>query len=92
MKQLASKDISDIEGNGHLACKVLRVDESLLLVIVLNRFLVHEFVSWLYPKQEQATEQQSITVQCTSNMLQDMVWKARYDVQCIWVLRKGKED
>ena len=32
--------------------KVLRVVESLLLVCVLNRFLVHVLVSQLYPKQE----------------------------------------
>ena len=31
-------------------------------------------------------------VQCASNMMQDMAWNARYDVQCIWVLRKGKDD
>ena len=35
-----------------LACKVLRVVESLILVSVLNRFLVHELVSRLYPQQE----------------------------------------
>ena len=40
----------------------------------------------------QATEQQSIAVQCTSNMMQDMAWNARYVVQCIWVLRMGKDD
>ena len=25
-------------------------------------------------------------------MMQDMAWDARYDVQCIWVLQKGKDD
>ena len=39
-------------GYGHLACKVLRVVEGLILVRVLNRFLMHVLVSWLYPKQE----------------------------------------
>ena len=38
-------------GGGHLACKVLRVVESLILVSVLNRFLVHVLISRLYPKQ-----------------------------------------
>ena len=37
-------------------------------------------------------EQQSITVQCTSNMMQYMAWYARYDIQCICVLRKGKDE
>ena len=49
---LASKDRSDIRGNDYLACKVLRVVESLLLVNVLDRFLINELVSRLYPKQE----------------------------------------
>ena len=53
--------IEVISRGGHLACKVLRVVESLILVSVLNRFLVHELVSRLYPRQEQATEPQSIT-------------------------------
>ncbi len=39
-------------GYGHLACKVLRVVKSLILVSILNRFLVHELVSRLYPRQE----------------------------------------
>ena len=37
---------------GHLARKVLRVVESLIPVSVLNRFLIHELVSRLYPTQE----------------------------------------
>ena len=44
--------IEVISRDGHLACKVLRVVESLILVSVLNRFLVHVLVSRLYPKQE----------------------------------------
>ena len=47
---------------GHLACKILRVVESLILVSVLDRFLVHELVSWLYPRQKhKKTEPQSTT-------------------------------
>ena len=37
-------------------------------------------------------EQQSITVQCTSNMMQYMAWYARHDMQCICMLQKGKND
>ena len=44
--------IEVISRSGHLACKVLSVVESLILVSVLNRFLVHVLVSRLYPKQE----------------------------------------
>ena len=36
--------------------------------------------------------QQWITVQCTSNMMQNMAWYARHDMQCICVPRKGKND
>ena len=43
--------IEVISRGGHLACKVLRVVESLILVSVLNRFLVHVLVSGLYPRQ-----------------------------------------
>ena len=69
--------IEVISRGGHLACKVLRVVESLILVSVLNRFLVHELVSWLYPRQEhKQTEPQSTTRKCTSNMMQNM-----YDMQ-----------
>ena len=44
--------IEVISRGGHLACKILRVVESLILVSVLDRFLVHELVSRLYPRQE----------------------------------------
>ena len=37
-------------------------------------------------------EPRSITVQCTSNMMQYMAWYARCDRQCICVLRKGKDE
>ena len=37
--------IEVISRDGHLAYKVLRVVESLILVSVLNRFLIHELVS-----------------------------------------------
>ena len=51
-----------ISRGGHLACKILRVVESLILVSVLDRFLVHELVSRLYPRQEhKQTEPQSTT-------------------------------
>ena len=54
--------IEVISRGGHLACKVLRVVESLILVSVLDRFLVHELVSRLYPRQEhKQTEPQSTT-------------------------------
>ena len=54
--------IEVISRGGHLACKVPRVVESLILVSVLNRFLVHELVSRLYPQQYKQTEPQSITI------------------------------
>ena len=41
---------------------------------------------------KQAKGQQSITVQCASNMMQNMAWYAGCDMQCICVLRKGKKD
>ena len=44
--------IEVISRGGHLACKVLRVVESLILVSVLNRSLVQELVSRPYPQQE----------------------------------------
>ena len=54
--------IEVISRGGHLACKILRVVESLILVSVLDRFLVHELVSRLYPRQEhKQTEPQSTT-------------------------------
>ena len=54
--------IEVISRGGHLAYKVLRVVESLILVSVLDRFLVHELVSRIYPRQEyKQTEPQSTT-------------------------------
>ena len=38
----------------------------------------------------QAKAQQSITVQCASNMMQNMACHAGCDMQCISVLRKGR--
>ena len=65
--------IEVISRGGHLACKILRVVESLILVSVLDRFLVHELVSRIYPRQEhKQRKQQSTTMQCASNMMQDM--------------------
>ena len=62
-----------ISRGGHLASKVLRVVESLILVSVLDRFLVHELIFWLYPRQEdKQTEPQSIMGKCTNNMMQYM--------------------
>ena len=56
--------IEVISRGGHLACKVLRVVESLILVSVLDRFLVHELVSRLYPRQEhKQTEPQEMRKQ-----------------------------
>ena len=56
----------------HLACKVLRVVEGLILVSVLNEFLVHVLVSQLYPKQE---HKQGTTInhgKCSNNMMHYM--------------------
>ena len=39
-----------------------------------------------------AKKHQSNTMQCTSNMVQYMAWYARYDMQCICVLQKRKND
>ena len=69
--------IEVISRGGHLACKVLRVVESLILVSVLDRFLVHELVSRLYPRQEHKQNGTTINHEkCTSNMMQNM-----YDMQ-----------
>ena len=68
--------IEVISRGGHLACKVLRVVESLILVSVLNRFLVHELVSRLYPQQEHSNGTTINHGKCTSNMMQNM-----YDMQ-----------
>ena len=62
IEQATSKaKIEVISRGGHLACKVLRVVESLILVSVLNRFFVHVLVTWLYPKQyhKQRTDNQT---------------------------------
>ena len=70
-------NIEVISRGGHLACKILRVVESLILVSVLDRFLIHELVSRLYPRQEHKQgKPQSTTMQCASNMMQNM-----YDMQ-----------
>ena len=57
---------------GHLACKVLRVVESLILVSVLNRFLVPE----LSPGSTHSKNTSNGTTinhgKCTSNMMQCM--------------------
>ena len=50
--------IEVISRGGHLACRVLRVVESLILVSVLNRFLVHVLVSRLYQARTEAKEPQ----------------------------------
>ena len=53
IEQTTSKaKIEVISRGGHLAWKVLRVVESLILVSVLNGLLEHVLVSRLYPKQE----------------------------------------
>ena len=78
-------------GYGHLACKVLWVDVSLILVNILNGFLDHVLVSRLYPKQEQKQrEPQSTAVQCASNMMQNKAWYVGCNMQCMRVLRKEK--
>ena len=64
--------IEVISRGGHLACKVLRVVESLILVCILNRFLVHELVSRIYPKQEHKHGTTINHEKCTSNMMQNM--------------------
>ena len=51
-RETSKAKVEVISRGGHLACKVLRVVEGLILASVLNRFLVHILVSWLYPKQE----------------------------------------
>ena len=64
--------IEVISRGGHLACKVLRVIESLILVSVLNRFLVHELVSRLYPQQDTSNGTTINHGKCTNNMMQYM--------------------
>ena len=79
--------IEVISRGGHLACKILRVVESLILVSVLNSFLVHELVSWPYPRQEHKQQTTINHEKCTSNMMQNM-----YDMRCICVLRKENDE
>ena len=61
-RKTSKAKIEVISRGGHLACKILRVVESMILVSILDRFLVHELVSQLYPRQEhKQTEPQSTT-------------------------------
>ena len=84
--------IEVISRGGHLACKILRVVESLILVSVLNRFLVHELVSWLYPKQEhkQRNHNQSRGMHKQHDPIHE--WYARNDMRCICVLRTKNDE
>ena len=84
--------IEVISRGGHLACKVLRVDESLILVSVLNRFLVHELVSWLYPRQEHKQRNHNQSREMHKQHDAKHVWYARYDMRCICVLRKENDE
>ena len=75
--------IEVISRGGHLSCKVLRVVESLILESVLNRFLVHELVSRLYPKQKhkqrnhnQSPENAQANMMQYMNDMQDMICNA----------------
>ena len=65
--------IEVISRGGHLACKILRVVESLILVSVLDRFLVHELVSRLYPnknnKQKEHNQPRAMLKQYDANMV-----------------------
>ena len=81
-----------ISRGGHLACKVLRVVESLILVSVLNRFLVHELVSQLYPKQEHKQRNHNQSREMHKQHDAKHVWYARYDMRCICVLRKENDE
>ena len=84
--------IEVISRGGHLACKVLRVVESLILVSVLNRFLVHELVSRLYPQQEH--KQWNHNQSREKHKQHDAIhaWYARYDMRWVCVLRKKKDE
>ena len=84
--------IEVISRGGHLACKVLRVVESLILVSVLNRFLVHELVTRLYPQQEhkQWNHNQSREMHKQHDAIH--AWYARCEMRCICVLRKKKDE
>ena len=84
--------IEVISRGGHLACKILRVVESLILVSVLNRFLVHELASRLYPPQEhkQWNHNQSREMHKQHDAIH--AWYARCDMRCICVLRKKNDE
>ena len=84
--------IEVISRGGHLACKVLRVVESLILVSVLDRFLVHELVSRLYPRQEHKQRNHNQSWEMHKQHDAKHVWYARYDMRCICVLRKKKDE
>ena len=65
--------IEVISRGGHLACKILRVVESLILVSVLDRFIVHELVSQLYQnktnKQKEHNQPRAMLEQYDANMV-----------------------
>ena len=84
--------IEVISRGGHLACKVLRVVESLILVSVLNRFLVHELVSRLYPKQEHKQRNHNQSREMHKQHDAKHAWYARCDMRCICVLRKENDE
>ena len=84
--------IEVISRGGHLACKVLRVVESLILVSVLNRFLVHELVSRLYPRQEHKQWNHNQSREMHKQHDAKHEWYARYDMRCICVLRKENDE
>ena len=84
--------IEVISRGGHLACKVLRVVESLILVSVLNRFLVHELVSRLFPQQEHNQWNHNQSREMREQHDARHVWYARYDMRCVCVLQKKKDE
>ena len=71
---------------------VLRVVESLILVSVLNRFLVHELVSRLYPQQEYKQRNHNQSREMHKQHDAKHAWYARYDMRCICVLRKEEDE
>ena len=83
--------IEVISRGGHLACKVLRVVERLILVSILNRFLVHELVSRIYPKQEhkQRTNNQS---RCNAQGTWCNTWHDMRDVICNAYAGSGRKN
>ena len=84
--------IEVISRGGHLACKVLRVVESLILVSVLNRFLIHKLVSWLYPNKNTSKRNHNQSREMHKQHDAKHVWYARYDMRCICVLRKENDE